>query len=67
MIKISYSKLEEHKNIHQKFLKEIVEIINEYNEQGSYKKVQLYIFLIKWLQTHIAVEDQKYVLEKNKK
>lgn len=58
---IGYAKLKEHKSIHQTFLLELNDIVLKYKKDGTYKDVKLYIFLIKWLQQHIAIEDQKYV------
>lgn len=57
----NYSEIKEHKIIHRKFILELKNIIIKYNTDGTYTDVKLYIFLIKWLQQHIAVEDQKYV------
>lgn len=63
MESINYVNLDEHKKVHRRFLVELKDIIIEYKTKGTYKEVQLYIFLVKWLQKHIAVEDQKYVIK----
>ena len=63
--KIKYSKIDEHKIIHRKFILELKKIIAKYKETGTYDENYLFIFLLEWLQTHIAVEDQKYVKKIN--
>lgn len=60
---INYKDILNHKKIHHSFLLELKNIIQEYKENGSYHDVKLYIFLVKWLQKHIAIEDQKYTKE----
>ena len=61
MLIIGYVFLEEHKIIHEKFVDELMEIKHKVELDGDYNPTQLFFFLIKWLQQHIAVEDQKYV------
>lgn len=61
MKSINYSEINEHKKIHDRFLSELQSIIFKFEKQGTLAKHELYLFLIKWLQGHIAIEDQKYV------
>ncbi len=60
---IKYELLDEHKKIHNEFIKEIQSISKDFKTKTSYKPIKLYYFLSYWLQSHIAVEDKK-VIEK---
>jgi len=61
MDKIGYDDIISHKSIHSNFIKEFDTLKNRLDSDGNYNPVQLFFFLIKWLQQHIAIEDQKYV------
>lgn len=57
----NFSDFENHKNIHNNFIKEFLKIKNRVETSDDYDHLEIFLFLIKWLQTHIAVEDKKYV------
>jgi hemerythrin len=67
MERIGYSGFSDHRAIHQKFIKDIKEILVKLKTKGSYRPIQLYYFLNDWLENHIGEEDQLYVQFKGKK
>lgn len=61
MDSISYPFLEQHKTIHLNFVNDFLKLKYKALQSEDFKPSELFIFLIKWLQQHIAIEDQKYV------
>lgn len=59
MERVAYSGYEEHRNQHRGFTKKLISILSLLKGKGSYRPIQLYYFLIHWLDEHIAVEDKK--------
>lgn len=59
MISIGYPDYDEHKRQHSDFTRKLISILSLLKGKGSYRPIQLYYFLIHWLEEHIAVEDMK--------
>lgn len=59
MERISYNGYEEHIKQHREFTGKLIGILSLLRGKGSYRPIQLYYFLIHWLDEHIAVEDRK--------
>ena len=60
MKSIGYLNYEEHKKIHSEFINKFFKIKKQVEHEQDFDHIQLFYFLIKWLQQHIAIEDKKY-------
>lgn len=61
MTDIGYIFCDEHKLLHENFLDKLIKIKDNADLNKDFNPSELFFFLIRWLQQHIAVEDQKYV------
>lgn len=59
MASIGYPEYDEHKRQHIDFTRKLISILSLLKGKGSYRPIQLYYFLIHWLDEHIAIEDMK--------
>lgn len=69
MERIGYPELEEHKAIHRDLVTELKKILIKLKSKESYKPIEFYYFLMKWLTEHIEDEDNKigkYYKDNNK-
>ena len=56
-----YEKLEEHRKLHQDFVKQLNELNAEYKSGKTAITYKLMNFMRKWLVDHIQDEDRKYI------
>ena len=61
MKKIDYPELDQHKEIHQKFVKKLEEIdVENIDKNQKQFSMELLDFIANWIEEHILGEDQKY-------
>jgi len=60
MEKYNYPDIEEHKAEHEKFIFELNQIKEKYNQNANLLNLQLLYILKDWLVNHIMVTDMKY-------
>lgn len=61
MIESSYPKYEEHKKIHDSFIKDVVVFVTRFKKEGASDDIYntIHSFVIAWLKEHITGEDKK--------
>ncbi len=59
MARIHYPELNHHKTAHAQLVSQLKEVLEKLKTHQSYKPIQFYYFLMKWLTDHIAGEDHK--------
>lgn len=60
MLKYLYPDYESHKRKHEEFTGEMNEIRKRFSVGGKSVSVEVLIFLVNWLKTHIAKVDKSY-------
>lgn len=60
MLKYSYPDYESHKQKHEEFTGEINEIRERFNAGGKSISLEVLIFIVNWLKTHIVKVDKRY-------
>jgi len=63
LISFNYQYLEEHKAMHDLFIKKINAYLKEFDQGNEQVVAEVLQFLSNWLQNHILVEDKKYISE----
>lgn len=57
----NYSQQEEHKVLHEQFIDEFNQLLEQYKGAESVLTMKIMTFLQRWLTNHILKEDKKYV------
>lgn len=66
MEKAGYPDFIAHKKIHEKFVKEILERVKNFDKASFHTAIQFVKFLHEWILSHIAYEDKNYIPYVNK-